>query len=367
MAFEDIEKLKEKVAKDPNSKLFVPLADEYRKAGMLDDAISVLVTGLESQPNYMSARVALGKIYLEKQMTKEARDEFEKVVTAIPDNLFAQKKLAEIYRDGGETAKAIEQYKKVLKLNPIDEESVANIEALQKQSIVKETVVKEEPLEEKPAPVKNEFTEEIIDEEEIEVLPAEKAPKEDSSDDFEKFRAAMNGKTEGLGEVIGEEIIAGDEMKEAEILANDDMFKAPEAERPKPLEEQPVDRLEYLKELTSVQEKNTPVKEVPAEKSPVEKTPTEKIFPEKISSEKKPLPKLTDAEALIASGEYSKAIKIYKELLTAEPDNRLIRQKIEELNMLLKLLGKQGEGTISNLEAFAEALKKRKDEFFRNS
>ncbi|MEK7789333.1 MAG: hypothetical protein AAB283_05390, partial [Planctomycetota bacterium] len=61
MALEDIEKLKEKLKKDPNSKLFVPLAEEYRKKGMLDEAISVLMTGITSQPGYTSARVSLGK------------------------------------------------------------------------------------------------------------------------------------------------------------------------------------------------------------------------------------------------------------------------------------------------------------------
>lgn len=352
MAFEDIEKLKEKVAKDPNSKLFVPLADEYRKVGMLDDAISVLISGLESQPSYMSARVALGKIYLEKQMIKEARDEFEKVVKAIPDNLFAQKKLAEIYRDSGETAKAIEQYQKVLKLNPIDEESVSNIEALQRQNIIEEPVVKQEAVEEKTAPVKKEFSEEIIEEEEIEVILAEEAPKADFSDDFEKFKTEISGRNNGLGEDIGEEIITEEEMEEAEIPASDDMFKSPEAEKPKPFEEPPVNRPEYLKELTSVQKDNTLAEEPPAEKT---------------FSEKKPLPKLTDAETLIAAGEYFKAIKIYKKLLTVNPDNKPVRQKLEELNMLLKMLGKQDEEAISNLEAFAEALKKRKDEFFRNT
>lgn len=67
MAKDEIEKLKEKVEKDPLSKLFVPLAEEYRKIGMLDEAVSVLLKGLENQPNYMTARVALGKIYLEKR------------------------------------------------------------------------------------------------------------------------------------------------------------------------------------------------------------------------------------------------------------------------------------------------------------
>ena len=91
MALEDIEKLKEKVKKDPNSKLFVPLAEEYRKTGKLDEAISVLMAGITSQPGYTSARVSLGKIYLEKKMAPAAKEEFEKVISAIPENLFAHK------------------------------------------------------------------------------------------------------------------------------------------------------------------------------------------------------------------------------------------------------------------------------------
>ena len=75
MSLKDIEKLKERVDKDPNSKLFVPLAEEYKKEGMIEEAISVLLNGIERQPGYMSARVSLGKIYLEKGMMKEARSD----------------------------------------------------------------------------------------------------------------------------------------------------------------------------------------------------------------------------------------------------------------------------------------------------
>jgi len=130
MALEEIEKLKERLAKDPSSKLFVPLAEEYRKAGMFDEAIEVLKNGLESQPSYMSARVSLGKIYLEKDMIEEAMAEFEQVTKAIPDNLFAHKKLAEIYKELGDPIKAVQRYELVLKLNPLDEDAKINLESL---------------------------------------------------------------------------------------------------------------------------------------------------------------------------------------------------------------------------------------------
>jgi tetratricopeptide (TPR) repeat protein len=125
---EEIEKLRMRVEKDPNSRLFLPLAEEYRKTGMLDEAISVILSGLGRQPGYTSARVALGRIYMEKGMIEEARDEFEKVVSAIPDNLFSHKKLAEIYRERGETLKATDEYRKVMQLNPLDEDAKMSLE-----------------------------------------------------------------------------------------------------------------------------------------------------------------------------------------------------------------------------------------------
>lgn len=136
MALEDLERLKEKVDKDPNSKLFFPLAEEYKKVGMLDEAIDVLMKGLNSQPDYMSARVSLGKIYLEKSMVNEARAEFEKVINSKPDNLFTHRKLAEIYRNLGERDKALEEFRMVLTLNPLDEDTVRTITEIEKELTV---------------------------------------------------------------------------------------------------------------------------------------------------------------------------------------------------------------------------------------
>jgi tetratricopeptide (TPR) repeat protein len=133
MALEDIERLKEKIGRDPNSKLFVPLAEEYKKAGMLDEAIEVLTGGLEHQPGYLSARVSLGKIFIDRGMLREAKTEFEKVIAAIPDNLYAHKKLAEIYKELGDKDKATKEFRSVLKLNPLDDWAAASLADIEQQ------------------------------------------------------------------------------------------------------------------------------------------------------------------------------------------------------------------------------------------
>ena len=130
MTNEDFEKLKKKVEKDPGSKLVVPLADEYKKRGLPDDAVEVLLKTMERLPDYPAARVALGKIYIDKGMLAEAREEFEKVVKLTPDNLLAHKRLAEIYKKQGEDDRAVEQCVIVLGLNPDDEEAQKALQEL---------------------------------------------------------------------------------------------------------------------------------------------------------------------------------------------------------------------------------------------
>lgn len=142
---EEILRLKERVEKSPSSVLFVALAEEYRKNGMFDEAVSVLENGLRQQPNYMSARVALGKIYLEKAMPDKALVEFECVVSAIPDNLFSRRKLAEIFLSKGDNESAKEHFEAVLALNPADEDAAATLERLCKPAPVETDMAFPEP------------------------------------------------------------------------------------------------------------------------------------------------------------------------------------------------------------------------------
>jgi len=118
----EIEKLLEKIKKDPASKLFVPLAEEYVKGGMLDEAMAVLKEGLQVHPTYLTARVSLGKIYLQKALVGEAKLEFENVIKMNPDNLLAHRKLAGIYKAEGALEPCRSSCQKVLAQSPADKE-----------------------------------------------------------------------------------------------------------------------------------------------------------------------------------------------------------------------------------------------------
>ena len=106
-----IQDLKRRIELDPASRLFVALAEEYRKTGRLAEALSTLQKGLLAHPNYVSAQVALGRAYLESGQITEAIATFSKVLAADPGNLVSAKSLADIYLSRGETLEAVKKYK----------------------------------------------------------------------------------------------------------------------------------------------------------------------------------------------------------------------------------------------------------------
>ncbi len=387
MAFEDIERLKEKINKDPNSKLFVPLAEEYKKAGMFDEAIDVLIKGLERQPNYLSARVSLGKIYTERGMLNEAKNEFEKVISSIPENLYAHKKLAEIYKSLGEKDKAIKEFKAVLRLNPMDEWAVANLaeiereeQATEKQSTVN---LESEKIAEK---IEVQEVEEATQEEMQEVEEAKVIPEETSEESLEELAdiSAIEEEAEELLQEASEEVA---EMIEGEKDVSD-IFKAKEKivkDQEKAIEiEDEIEENVFDSPITEEDFKSAEsyeaIEEVeedyishPAEVGDIH---DEEISFDGLEEEAELIPEeeavittpnFSDADQYILQGNYSEAMHVYRRLLVNDPQNKQILQRVEELKLLLRLLGKDKEEIIVQLERLLEGIKRRRDEFFRSS
>jgi tetratricopeptide (TPR) repeat protein len=101
-----IEELRRRVESDPASFAFAVLAEEYRKAGRIDDAIATCRAGLDRHPSYHSARATLGRALAERGDFEAAREAFEAVLRAAPDHLAAQRGLAEVNRRGGDARRA---------------------------------------------------------------------------------------------------------------------------------------------------------------------------------------------------------------------------------------------------------------------
>jgi tetratricopeptide (TPR) repeat protein len=150
----EISDLKKKLETDPGSIAFVPLAEAYRKEGLLDDAYRVCRKGLEKNPNYSNGHLVLGRIYHGQSKLDDAVIEFNKVLGLDPENLMAHALLGALYMQKTDYQSAIDEYQCILTLNPDDDETpkllkaaiemAANISHAAPTNEDKKTIIKKE-------------------------------------------------------------------------------------------------------------------------------------------------------------------------------------------------------------------------------
>ena len=134
MAYQsEIEKLTARWNENPEQ-YFAPLADAYRKAGDLDLALEVVRAGLQKRPNYLSAHIVLGRCLLDKKSDPEALKVFEHVLELDAENIIALRYLGEITERGGDVANAQRWLKRLLEVDPMNDDAVAALKRLEAAS-----------------------------------------------------------------------------------------------------------------------------------------------------------------------------------------------------------------------------------------
>jgi tetratricopeptide (TPR) repeat protein len=121
----EIDRLATQLAKDPHSKAFLPLAEEYCKVFMWEEAVSVLEEGLKHYPGFITAMVVLGRAYDQLNQATKARAVLEGAVKLSPENLRAHRTLIKIYTAQGLTDAALQSCDVILAMNPKDEEALS--------------------------------------------------------------------------------------------------------------------------------------------------------------------------------------------------------------------------------------------------
>ncbi|MEK6609977.1 MAG: tetratricopeptide repeat protein, partial [Gemmatimonadota bacterium] len=129
-ASSEIEKLETRYAENPEGRYFAPLADAYRKAGRVDDALQLVHKGLEKHPDYLSAHIVLGRCQLDKKDDAAARGAFETVLGLDSENIIALKSLAEIAERTGDTAAARGWLQKLLVVDSMNTDAEADLQRL---------------------------------------------------------------------------------------------------------------------------------------------------------------------------------------------------------------------------------------------
>ncbi len=346
----EIAKLTERIAKDPKSKLFVPLAEEHKKAGDIETAIRVLTEGLKQNPGYVTARSFLGRLLMDTGDLAGAQKELEEVIKTIPDNLLAQRKLGDIYVLQGRGTDALPRYKAALALNPGDKDLPSLLADLEAGKDVSSRI----PRPKTPAPPA-----------EVKSQQAPAAPVQPKAAPTGAVRTTAAPQTAAAAQKApatpGPQTAMKEELKSAAPVPP---ASAAVAAPPAPPAPDEVEVIEDIVELESLDQ---------AAPGPVSKAPSPDMFPapasfdlsepliEKASGGEEneamsweaaetaipeqgkqtgpdegsdDLNTNTLAELYISQGFYDKSIEIYQGMLNDRPGNAALLQKLEQIRAM---------------------------------
>lgn len=128
---EFIERYQKLYEKDPKSKVFAPLGEAYRKMGMIKEALLILQTGVRLHPHFASGHVAYAKVLMDQKDYETAMNHLVTSTDLSPENILAQKLLAECAVQLKRPKEALKAYKMVLFLNPNDAHAQMHIKKLE--------------------------------------------------------------------------------------------------------------------------------------------------------------------------------------------------------------------------------------------
>jgi tetratricopeptide (TPR) repeat protein len=123
----EIEKLEARYRENPKGRNFAPLADAYRKAGLVDNAIDLCHAGLQLHPDYVSGHIVHGRCLVDKKDDMGADAVFRRVLELDPENILALKVLAEIAERNDRFDTAVEWFNRLLMADPMNGEAAEGL------------------------------------------------------------------------------------------------------------------------------------------------------------------------------------------------------------------------------------------------
>ena len=148
-----IDELKKRYDENPR-RFFASLANEYRKAGDLEQAITLCQTHLAEQPQNMNGHVVYGQALFEAGRYDEAKGTFEAALALDPENLIALRHLGDIACTNGANDQAREWYTRVLDADPRNDEIIAllaNLEEQAKKDVIGASTASQESMAQREA------------------------------------------------------------------------------------------------------------------------------------------------------------------------------------------------------------------------
>jgi tetratricopeptide (TPR) repeat protein len=143
----EIEKLEARYRENPKGRNFAPLADAYRKAGLIDNAIELCQAGLQLHPDYVSGHIVHGRCLVDKKDDTGAEAVFRKVLDLDPENILALKVLAEISERNERFGEAAEWLNRLLLADPMNGDAADGLSRVRGKAAAQPPPPEPEPVE----------------------------------------------------------------------------------------------------------------------------------------------------------------------------------------------------------------------------
>ncbi len=212
--------------KNPRSRVFAPLAETYRKIGMLDEALKTLKEGLKFHSNYQLALLVLGNCYYDMQEFNKSYEILKPITEKHVDNLKLYQLFAEVCLKLSLEDEALNAFKNVLFLNPYSEEAAVKVAELEESSKLKE---KFEIIHDESSPLAIEQTVEEdwvaidLSQNETNETVQEPLSEEDQLDNWAMNKDNLTDK-EPVKELVKDSIPAADDGVESVLSEEDEPF-----------------------------------------------------------------------------------------------------------------------------------------------
>lgn len=126
--------------KKPRSRVFAPLAESYRKIGMLEEALKILKKGIRIHPNYTLGHIVLAHCYYDKEQFEAAYSTLLPYVNDNLENIRLQRLFAQVCEKLSNFEEALNAYKILLLINPKDTEVAKKVKYLEDDLTIPEEI-----------------------------------------------------------------------------------------------------------------------------------------------------------------------------------------------------------------------------------
>ena len=360
--------------RDPAGRGFAPLADAYRRAGDLAQAVELIADGLDRLPDFSTGHVVAARVHRDREAFDEAELSARAALDLDPENVEAMSVLADALEARGEMEEASIMRSRLRELEPDAEAAAATTEPTADAVVEAAEPVAEagaEPVAEEEEPSGVEAPEavgaeafEAAEWDRVEEVRAEETPQEESAGDRAQHPdeptvfdvsvlAPAELETDPGVEVSEEEVFDVSALAPADTgepeaaLDEEEIFDIgalapaePETEPGVEVIEEEVFDVSALApaeteepeaaldlEATEATEEAEESGSLSPEEALAEPEPEAPILPDG----DEPLYTRTMAELYVRQGLVARAIEVYRHLLDASPDDASLREALDEL------------------------------------